>query len=195
MKSDVERISLASTYQFPSFGANFHPSMQNWSTFQLIYQVPLLKLFPNSYYFVIREIPQYHEELLPIMDNSVPFFSHHWFDNLDNWASLRISPLLIYYLTLSSILYNIFSKRGLILFFPQKRETATSGGVNLLRGRMHQLGTVSAFQWLRLLQDTSASAHEATLGDASGWISLPSLAPCPTSLVYTDGTPAPTMPL
>src|SRR6266480_3473727 len=36
---DAKRFSLASKHQFPSFSANFHPSMQNWSTLQLIYQV------------------------------------------------------------------------------------------------------------------------------------------------------------
>src|SRR5690348_11416969 len=35
---DAKQFSLASKHQFPSFSANFHPSMQNWSTLQLIYQ-------------------------------------------------------------------------------------------------------------------------------------------------------------
>src|SRR5437867_12607364 len=36
---DAKRFSQASKHQFPSFSANFHPSVQNWSTLQLIYQL------------------------------------------------------------------------------------------------------------------------------------------------------------
>src|SRR6266516_2358950 len=36
---DAKQFSLASKHQFPSFSANFHPSMQNWSTLQLIYHL------------------------------------------------------------------------------------------------------------------------------------------------------------
>jgi len=35
---DVKRFSQAMKHQFPSFRSYFHPSVQNWSTFQLIYQ-------------------------------------------------------------------------------------------------------------------------------------------------------------
>src|SRR6266487_2546242 len=37
---DVERFFQASKRQVPSFSVKFHPSVQNRSTLQLIYQVP-----------------------------------------------------------------------------------------------------------------------------------------------------------
>jgi hypothetical protein len=37
---DAKRFSQAMKHQFPLFNANFHPSVQNWSTLQLIYHHP-----------------------------------------------------------------------------------------------------------------------------------------------------------
>jgi hypothetical protein len=36
---DVKRFSQAMKHQFPSFRSYFHPSVQNWSTLQLIYHI------------------------------------------------------------------------------------------------------------------------------------------------------------
>src|SRR3954452_24733944 len=39
---DVKRFSQAMKHLFPSFRSYFHPSVQNWSTLQLIYHLALL---------------------------------------------------------------------------------------------------------------------------------------------------------
>src|SRR5260370_8650377 len=61
-----------------------------------------------------------------------------------------------------------------------------------LRGRKRQLGKRAAFRWSHPPRDTSAPAPEAGPVVAPCSFSLPSLAPPPSSPVYTDETPAPT---
>jgi hypothetical protein len=57
---DAKRFSQAMKHQFPSFRSYFHPSVQIWSTFQLIYQqaltyihILILEIFTNPPKIVI----------------------------------------------------------------------------------------------------------------------------------------------